>query len=87
VRLWRRKVLERVTLPPTVHHHAHFRLWQRRFYDMNIWTPKKRDGKLHYMHGNPLKRGLVKGPGDQPWSSSRFYFLSDASMLTMDRMP
>jgi len=33
---WCRKMLARVTLPPTVHHHAHFRVWQRKFYDMNI---------------------------------------------------
>ena len=44
--VWCRKMLELVTLPPTVHHHAHFRVWQRRFYDMNIWSPKKRNEKL-----------------------------------------
>jgi hypothetical protein len=27
------------------------------------------------MHNNPVKRGLVKEPGDWPWSSLRFYFL------------
>jgi putative transposase len=65
---WCRKMLARVTLPPTVHHHAHFRVWQRKGYDMNIWTPKKRDEKLNYMHNNPVNRGLVKEPGDWPWS-------------------
>ena len=65
---WRRKMLARVTLPPSVHDHAHFRLWQRRFYAMNIWSPEKRDEKLNCMRNNPLKRGLVKQPGDWPWS-------------------
>jgi REP element-mobilizing transposase RayT len=51
-----------------VRHHAHFRAWQRRFYDMNVWTPKKRDEKLNYMHNNPVKRGSVKQPGDCPSS-------------------
>ena len=83
---WCRRMLARLTLPPTVHHHAHFRVWQRRFYDMNIWTPKKRDEKLSYMHNNPVQRGLVKEPGDWPWSSWRFYFLNDTPMLAMDRM-
>jgi hypothetical protein len=50
------------------HLHAHFRVWKRRFYELNIWTAKKRDEKLHYMHNNPVKRGLVKEPGDWPWS-------------------
>ena len=44
---WRQKMLARVTLPPGVHDHAHFRVWQRRFYDMNIWSPEKRDDKLN----------------------------------------
>ena len=39
------------------------------------------------MHNNPLKRGLVKAPGDWPWSSWRFYFLGDASIRGMDRLP
>ncbi len=48
---------------------------------------KKRDEKLHYMHNNPVKRGLVKELGDWPWSSWRFYFLNDTSLLAMDTVP
>ena len=33
---WRGKMLARVTLPATVYHHGHFRMWQRGCYDMNI---------------------------------------------------
>jgi putative transposase len=84
---WCRRMLVRVSLPPTVHHHAHFRVWQRKSYDMNIWTAKKVEEKLSYMHNNPVKRGLVKAPGDWPWSSWRYYFLQDASLLAMDRVP
>jgi hypothetical protein len=36
------------------------------------------------MHHNPVKRGLVSSPGDWLWSSWRFYFLHDASVLRMD---
>jgi hypothetical protein len=39
------------------------------------------------MHNNPVKRGLVRQPGDWPWSSWRFYFLTDISLLPMDRVP
>jgi putative transposase len=84
---WCRRMLVRVTLPPTVHHHAHFRVWQRKCCDMNIWTAKKVEEKLNYMHNNPVKQGLVKEPGDWPWSSWRFYFLHDATLLAMDRVP
>jgi len=56
-----------------------------RFYDLNIWSEKKRLEKLTYMHNNPVKRGLAKEPGDWPWSSWRFYYREDASLLAMDR--
>ena len=40
------------------------RFWQRRFYDFNVWSLKKRVEKLHYMRMNPLKRKLVDHPKD-----------------------
>src|SRR5271155_3532560 len=42
--------------------------WQRRFYDFNVWSKKKRIEKLNYMHMNPVKRGLVTDPKLWPWS-------------------
>jgi REP element-mobilizing transposase RayT len=84
---WCRKILDRFTLPSTVHLHGPGRVWQRRFYDLNVWSEKKRLEKLNYMHANPVKRGLVSSPDQWPWSSFRFYYLEDASMLPMDRLP
>jgi putative transposase len=84
---WCRTMLERLKLPSTVHDQAHFRVWQRRFYDMNVWSEKKRLEKLNYMHGNPVKRRLVSSPDQWPWSSFRFYYLQDSSLLPIDRMP
>jgi REP element-mobilizing transposase RayT len=63
---------------------SHFRLWNRRFHPFNVYTEEKRREKLNYMHHNPVKRGLVSSPGDWLWSSWRFYFLHDASVLRMD---
>ncbi|HEX5412820.1 MAG TPA: hypothetical protein VFZ27_13300 [Terriglobia bacterium] len=77
-------MLDRVRLPATVHHHARYRVWQRRGYDFNVWSSKKINEKLDYMHNNPVARKLVERPGDWPWSSWRFYFLNDASLLPMD---
>jgi putative transposase len=62
------------------------RLWERRFYPLDVYSEKKRLEKLNYMHNNPVKRRLVCQPGDWPWSSWRFYFLNDASILRMDRL-
>ena len=84
---WCRRMFDRFRLPPSVHHHAHHRVWQRRFYDFNVWSERKIREKLDYMHNNPVGRRLVEKPGDWPWSSWRFYYLEDSSVLAMDRMP
>lgn len=86
-RAWCARMLARFTLPATVHDEAHCRVWQRRFYDMNVWSEKKKLEKLNYMPNNPVKRVLAKEPGDWPWSSWRYYFLGDESLLAMDRVP
>jgi putative transposase len=36
--------------------------WQRRFYDFNVATQRKKIEKLQYMHRNPVQRGLVSSP-------------------------
>jgi putative transposase len=49
------------------------RVWQKRFYDFNVWTERKRIEKLRYIHRNPVKRGLVSAPDQWRWSSFRSY--------------
>jgi putative transposase len=46
-------------------------VWQRRFYDFNVWSAHKRIERLRYMHRNPVKRGLVLEPEQWEWSSFR----------------
>ena len=53
-------------------------IWQRRFYDFNVWTERKRIEKLRYMHRNPVKRGLVVQPEQWAWSSFRSYAFGEA---------
>jgi putative transposase len=48
-------------------------IWQKRFYDFNVWTEDKHIEKLRYMHRNPVKRGLVDRPEQWEWSSFRSY--------------
>ena len=83
---WCARMLARFALPATVHDEASCLVWQRRFYDMNIWSDRKQLEKLEYMHNNPVKRKLVSSAGDWPWSSWRFYFLQDVSVIAMDRL-
>jgi putative transposase len=43
-------------------HAAAPRFWQVRYYDLPVWSEKKRVEKLRYMHHNPVKWGLVAPP-------------------------
>ena len=66
---------------------AEQRVWQRRFYDFNIWSGRKRVEKLRYMHRNPVKRGLVFEPEQWAWSSYRSYALGEDGMVKINQWP
>jgi putative transposase len=59
-------------------------IWQKRFYDFNVWAEHKRIEKLRYMHRNPVKRGLVASPELWRWSSFRAYFLGEAGLVRVN---
>jgi len=61
--------------------------WQPRFYDFNVWSNRKKNEKLHYMHFNPVKRGLVGDPKLWLWSGYRFYRYGEKNSCTPDRPP
>jgi putative transposase len=58
--------------------------WQRRFYDFNVWSARKRVEKLRYIHRNPVKRGLVETPDQWRWSSFRFYACGETGLVTLN---
>jgi putative transposase len=65
--------------------HAH--VWQRRFYDFNVRTERKRIEKLRYIHRNPVTRGLVEEPDQWQWSSFRSYALQEAGPVRINDWP
>ena len=48
-------------------------IWQARYYGFNIWSRKKFEEKLNYMHQNPVRAGLVDRAEDWRWSSANWY--------------
>lgn len=48
-------------------------VWQRKYYSFNLYSSSKLLEKIHYMHANPVRRGLVKHPEDWKYSSARFF--------------
>jgi putative transposase len=59
--------------------------WQKRFYDFNVFTEKRRIEKLKYMHRNPVRRGLVASPELWRWSSFRFYMLDEPGIINITK--
>jgi putative transposase len=60
------------------------RIWQARYYDLNISTAKKRVEKLRYIHRNPVKRGLVTAPEQWRWSSFRSYAFEETGLVRIN---
>src|SRR5260221_8883116 len=60
--------------------------WQRRFYDFNVWNPKKVTEKLEYIHGNPVKRMLVEHPKDWRRGSWSHYAKGEAGKVKIDKI-
>ena len=48
-------------------------VWQRKYYDLNIYSYKKLYEKLTYMHENPIAVGLVNKAEEWPYSSAVWY--------------
>ncbi len=59
-------------------------LWEKRYFDFNVWSQRKQVEKLRYMHRNPVERGLVSQPQDWRWSSFRHYALSERGTVEID---
>jgi putative transposase len=59
-------------------------VWQKRFYDFNVWSERKRIEKLRYMHRNPVKGGLVAEPDQWRWSSFRSYAFGERGAVRVN---
>jgi putative transposase len=59
-------------------------VWQKRFYDFNVWSARKRIEKLRYMHRNPVKRGLMTKPDQWKWSSFRSYRCGERGLVRVN---
>ena len=64
---------------------GHF--WQKRYYDFNLWSERKRVEKLKYMHQNPVRRGLVEAAELWAWSSYRAYAFGEVGKVKLNEWP
>ena len=60
------------------------RFWQAKYYPFEIYSRRKLEEKLRYMHENPVRAGLVARPVDWPWSSARWYVVGRSVGVRID---
>ena len=58
--------------------------WMKRYYDFNVFSEPKIAEKLHYMHQNPVVRGLVERPEQWDWSSFRAYACGEHEIVKVN---
>ena len=58
--------------------------WMKRYYDFNVFSEPKIAEKLHYMHQNPVTRGLVERPEQWKWSSFRAYAFGESGIVKLN---
>ena len=59
-------------------------IWQARFYERALRTPKDVEDALVYVHDNPVKAGLTEKPEDYDWSSYRACVLGEPTPIEVD---
>ena len=62
------------------------RIWQRNFYDFNIYSYEKLEQKVDYINNNAVKHGLVSDPVEYKYSSARNYYFNDQSIIKIDEL-
>jgi putative transposase len=60
-------------------------VWQKRYYDFNVWSRRKLVEKLRYVHRNPVERGLVASPELWRWSSYRAYAFGETGPVRINQ--
>ena len=58
--------------------------WQARYYDFNVWSERKFEEKVRYIHRNPVTRGLVARAEDWEWSSFHHYWTGAAGVVEIE---
>jgi putative transposase len=59
-------------------------IWQARFYERALRTPKDVQEALAYVHDNPVNARLAKSPEDYNWSSYRACVLGESTPIEID---
>ena len=60
------------------------KLWEDSYWNALVFSQRVLKEKLHYMHRNPVRAGLVREVQEYPYSSYRNYVCDDHSLIQID---
>jgi REP element-mobilizing transposase RayT len=60
------------------------KVWQESFKGVPLWSAWMIWQKIHYIHANPVKAGLVRSAKDYHWSSFRSFYSQGNEALAVD---
>ena len=63
---------------------AQYAVWKEQVRALAIYTEKKLHAMVNYIHANPVRRKLVKHPGEWEHSSWRFYGHGEKAVLEIE---
>jgi putative transposase len=61
-----------------------YQFWQQENHPIELISNKFLDQKLHYIHMNPVKAGIVDEPWEYRYSSARDYMNNQKSLLEVE---
>jgi REP element-mobilizing transposase RayT len=63
-----------------------YKVWEDGYNAKNVFSPEFLRQKLEYLHYNPCQPqwSLVKNPADYIWSSARFYYTDQPSIIPVE---
>jgi REP element-mobilizing transposase RayT len=61
------------------------KVWQDSFWDVNVYTERFLRQKLHYLHRNPVRAGIVDKPEEYTYSSYRNYVYDENWLIEIDQ--
>jgi putative transposase len=86
IRATRRQTPENLIRYETGLKKPQYRFWQPGGgHDRIIYSSEELLNWLGYVHDNPVRRGLVEGSEDWPWSSARAWINDDDKLLKIDK--
>lgn len=62
-------------------------IWQAGFHNFDVFSDEKVREKIEYMHGNPVRKGLVARVEDWKYGSARWYLLKRSVGVEITALP